>query len=71
MYSWSAADVASVNPKGIKALLTNGLITFFVNGNPIFSNEPRNLPKNPPDSVVLDNWIFDKLIPVDDLLPKA
>ena len=31
----SAADAAAVNPKGIKALLANGLITFFINGNPV------------------------------------
>ena len=29
----SAADAAAVNPKGIKTLLANGLITFFTNGN--------------------------------------
>ena len=29
----SAADAAAVNPKVIKTLLANGLITFFVNGN--------------------------------------
>ena len=26
----SAADAAAVNPKGIKTLLANGLITFFI-----------------------------------------
>ena len=45
----SAADAAAVNPKGIKTLLANGLITFFINGNPGFNNGPSNLPKNPPD----------------------
>ena len=45
----SAADAAAVNPKGIKTLLANGLITFFINGNPVFSNGPSNLPRNPPD----------------------
>ena len=33
-----AADAAVVNPNGIKTLLANGLITFFINGNPPFSN---------------------------------
>ena len=37
----SAADAAAVNPKGIKILLANGLITFFINGNPVFNNGPR------------------------------
>ena len=43
----SAADAAAVNPKGIKTLLTNGLITFFIKGNPVFSNGSRSLPRNP------------------------
>ena len=50
----SAADAAVVNPKGIKTLLANGLITFFIKGNPVFSNGPRSLPRNPPDCIVLD-----------------
>ena len=32
----SAAAAAAVNPKGIKTLLANGLVTFFVNGNLCF-----------------------------------
>ena len=31
----SAADAAAVNPKGIKTLLANGLINFFINGNSV------------------------------------
>ena len=50
----SAADAAAVNPKGIKTLLANGLITFFINGNPVFSNGPRSLPRNHPDCILLD-----------------
>ena len=53
--SASAADAAAVNPKGIKALLANGLITCFINGNPVFSNGPSSLPRNPPDCYILDN----------------
>ena len=34
MYSASAA-AAAVNPNGIKTLLANGLITFFIQGNPV------------------------------------
>ena len=45
----SVADAAAVNPKEIKTLLTNGLIAFFINGNPAFSNGPSNQPRNPPD----------------------
>ena len=32
----SAADAAAVNPNGIKTLLANDLITFFINGNPVY-----------------------------------
>ena len=30
----SAVDAEAVNPNGIKKLLANGLIIFFINGNP-------------------------------------
>ena len=51
----SAADAAAVNAKGIKTLLANGLITFFISGNLVFSNGPNNLPRNPPDCIIFDN----------------
>ena len=44
-----AADTATVNPNGIKTLLANGLNTFFINGNPVFSNGPKRLSRNPLD----------------------
>ena len=44
----SAADAATVNPREIKTLLVNGLINFFINGNPV-------LHRNPPDCIILDN----------------
>ena len=43
----STADAAGVNPNGIKTLLANGLIAFFINGSPIFNNERRSLQTNP------------------------
>ena len=45
----SIADAAAVNPNGIKTLLTNRFNTFFIKGNPVFSNGSKSLPKNPPD----------------------
>ena len=66
-----AAYAAAVNPNGFKMLLAYGLITFFIKGNPVFSNGPRSLPRNPPDCIFLDNWVFDSLISVDDLLAKS
>ena len=41
----SAADAAAVSPKGINTLLANGVITLFINGNPVFNKRPSNLPK--------------------------
>ena len=66
-----AADAAAVNPKGIKTFLANGLITFFISGYPVFSNGPRSQPRNPPDYIILDIWVFDNLISFDDLSAKA
>ena len=67
----SAADTVAVNPNGIKTLLANGLITFYIKGNPAFSNGPRSLPRNPPDCIILDNWVFDRLISINELFAKA
>ena len=44
----SAADAAAASPKGVNTLFANGLITLFISGNPVFSNGPSNLLKNPP-----------------------
>ena len=51
----SAADAATVSPRGIKKHLANGLFTFFISGNPVFSNGPSNIPRNPPDYTILDS----------------
>ena len=50
---------------GIKTLLANDLITFFISGNPVFSNGPSNLPRNPHDCIILDISVFDNLMSVD------
>ena len=51
----SAADAAAVSHKGINKLLADGVITLFLNGNPVFNKGPSNLPKNPPDCIIFDN----------------
>ena len=51
----SVADTAAVNPKGIKKLLANGLSTFHIEDNPVFSNGPKRLAKNPPVCHILCN----------------
>ena len=45
----SSADAVPVYPNGIETLSANSLITFFINGNPVFNNGPRSLPRNLPD----------------------
>ena len=64
----SAADAVAVNPKGIKTLLANDLITFFIYGNSVFNNGPSNLPKNPPDWIILLICALENFISVDVLL---
>ena len=39
----SVAEVVAINPNGTKTLLTNGLITFFINGKPAIINGLRKL----------------------------
>ena len=60
-----AADTAAVNHNGIKTLLVNGIISFFINGNTAFGNGPRSLPRNHPVYTIPDNWDFDNLIAAD------
>ena len=62
--------ICFVNPNGTKILLTNGLGTFPINSNPVFSNSPKSLPKNPPDCPVLYNWVFNNFILAEELFPK-
>ena len=63
--------MAAINPNGTKALLANGLTTFRIKGNPVLSNSPKSLPKNPPDCPILCNWVFDNFILADELFVKA
>ena len=44
----SVVDAAAVNFNGIKTLLVNGLSTFSIKGNLIFSNGPKCLYNPPP-----------------------
>ena len=49
------ADAAVVNANGIKTLLANGLSTFPINGNQVFSNSPKGLAKSLLDCTILCN----------------
>ena len=52
-------------------LLANGIMKFFIRGNPVFNKGPRNLPKNPPDCIIFDNLVFKNLISTDELFENA
>ena len=43
----------------------------FIKGNPVFSNGPESLPKNPPDCPISCNWVFDNFILAEELFAKA
>ena len=49
----SVVDAAAVNFNGIKTLLVNGLSTFSIKGNLIFSNGPKCLYKLPPSPLIV------------------
>ena len=65
------ADSAAVNPNGIKTLLSNGLSTFPIKGNPVFSKGHEILPKNPPDCPILGNWVFGSFILANEPFARA
>ena len=76
VFLWIAAfftDTAAVNHTGIKTLLANSLSTFFIKGNPVFSNGLSNncLSNNPSDRPILCNLVFGNFILVDELFAKA
>ena len=54
----------------IKTPLANGLSTFPIKYNPVFSNGPKGLPNYPPDCPILCNWAFDNFILADKSLAK-
>ena len=47
-------------------ILADGLMTLFIKRNSAFSNGSSNLSRNPPDCIVLDKWVFDNLMSVDN-----
>ena len=52
-------------------LVANGLSTFPIKGNPVFSNGPTSLSKNLPYCPILCNWVFDNFILAEGLFAKA
>ena len=54
----SSGDDSAVNPNGISKLFANDVGTFFLNGKPTFINDPKGLPKNSSDGIILDSWVL-------------
>ena len=73
IFLWLAASVAatSVNSDGIKTFSAYSFKTFFLKGNPVFSNDPKSLPKTPPDCPILHSWVFEHFKLADESFAKA
>ena len=59
----SVADADAIYPDGIKRFLANGISTFLIKSNPVFSNGLKSLHKNLLDcpnlcSSLCDNFMF-------------
>ena len=54
-YLHLVAETAAVNPNGVETLLASGFSTSPIKGNPVFSNDSKALPKNPPDCHIICN----------------
>ena len=57
-----ASAAAAVNPRGIKTLLANGLITLVIL---FLAMDQVIYQKKSPDCIIWDNWLFDDLISTD------
>ena len=69
VYFWIGAfvaDAAAVNVNSTNALLANGLSTIFIKDKPVFSNDPKSLPRNPPNPTILESWFFGSFILADE-----
>ena len=72
IFLWIAASVAAAAAiNHMKTLLGNGLRTFTIKGNPVFSNGLKSLPKNLLDCPILCNWVFANFILAEKLFAKA
>ena len=52
-------------------ILCNGWNMFSIEGCTVFSNVPKNLPKNPPDCLISCNWVFNDFILANEPFAKA
>ena len=64
----SVADAIAVNANRLETVLANGLSA--IKSNPVFSNGPKILPKNPPECSDICNRVFDNFVLVDELFAE-
>lgn len=58
----SFVNAVAVNATGFKTILANGFSTFPIKASPVFNNNSKSLPKNPPVCTILCNLLFDNFI---------
>ena len=44
---------------------------FSINVKPVFCNKLRSLPRNLPDCIILEIWVFDNILLADKLFGKC
>ena len=71
MNIWISYWATTVNSNGIKKFLANSLNTFLIKDNPVFSNGPKNLPKNSPGYPILCHWVFGNFMLAEEPFAKA
>ena len=58
----SVVDAVAANANGIQRLLAYGLSTVPIKDKLLFSNGPKDLPRNSLIFTILDNWVFDNFM---------
>ena len=72
IFFWIAAPPVdtTVNPNDIKMLLANGFSTFLSKDKPVLNNGPETLPRNSPNYIIIDSWVFKNFTLFDEALPN-
>ena len=67
----SAADATVINPSRINIVLANDWSKFFINNRAILINDPRSLPTNRPDCIILKSSVSNNFMLLDEFFTKA
>ena len=66
IFFWIADTTA--NPNDLKMLLANGFSTFLSKDKPVLNNGPETLPRNSPNYIIIDSWVFKNFTLFDEAL---